>query len=481
MHYLSQIHQFLTSSHNDDEVRTLCFRINVDYDNLSGNTLEGKARELILYLDRRGELNQLLVQLQKDRPKRYQESGLRNSVGANLFSTYSSISNELQQHIYVQAFQSLVEDRTKEFIGREFVFSAIDNLLTDPTFPSGYIIMNGEPGIGKTSIIAELVKRRGYVHHFNSITRNIRSTGDFLANICAQLIVRFELNYPLLPPATRDNSRTLEELLSKAAATVENQPLVILVDALDESQDLDLPDGTNCLFLPPDLPKNVYFIITTRELVDYRLVVANRRDINLQDDSPENLKDIRQYIRHYLQTHSTSLVSRLKEWETNEDEFLDVITQKSQGNFMYLVYVLSDINTGKLSVAEVDNIRKLPQGLQAYYLLHWRRMGMAAPPLPHTKLKIIYLLSVIKSPASRISLAEWSGEKEPVVQQILDEWRQFLHEQNIDNRKHYSLYHASFRDFLHDKDIVEAARADIPGLHRLIAHNLYIKAYGYEE
>ena len=49
---------------------------------------------------------------------------------------------------------------------------------------------------------------------------------------------------------------------------------------------------------------------------------------------------------------------------------------------------------------------------------------------------------------------------------------QFLH-QTDDEVPAYSLYHGSFRDFLHRKDIVQAAGVTLPGIHALIADRLW--------
>jgi hypothetical protein len=58
----------------------------------------------------------------------------------------------------VTQFRTLVKERTRDFVGRDFVFKGIDAALTDPAFPSGYVIIRGEPGIGKTSLVCELVR-----------------------------------------------------------------------------------------------------------------------------------------------------------------------------------------------------------------------------------------------------------------------------------------------------------------------------------
>lgn len=112
----------------------------------------------------------------------------------------------LAEHLRVGQFRALIAERTSNFVGREFIFNEITRLLTDVAFSSGYIIIRGEPGIGKTSVIAELVRRHGYVHHFNDRRGNIRSHRHFLGSVCAQLILRYELNHRAIPSgALEDN------------------------------------------------------------------------------------------------------------------------------------------------------------------------------------------------------------------------------------------------------------------------------------
>lgn len=50
------------------EFEELCFALGIDYDSLSGNGKEAKARELVLYWQRRGRLDSLLDAIQQARP-----------------------------------------------------------------------------------------------------------------------------------------------------------------------------------------------------------------------------------------------------------------------------------------------------------------------------------------------------------------------------------------------------------------------------
>jgi hypothetical protein len=63
------------------------------------------------------------------------------------------------------------------------------------------------------------------------------------------------------------------------------------------------------------------------------------------------------------------------------------------------------------------------------------------------------------------------------VQEVLEEWDEFLREQGDNGTTLYSVYHASFRDFLHRKDIVQAAGVSLPVIHGLIADKLWADLY----
>ena len=67
--FLIQLRQGLVASFNSDELETLCSDIGVDYENLEGSAKEAKARELIAYLSRRGQLQTLLDYCVQHRPE----------------------------------------------------------------------------------------------------------------------------------------------------------------------------------------------------------------------------------------------------------------------------------------------------------------------------------------------------------------------------------------------------------------------------
>ena len=293
----------------------------------------------------------------------YRLEQLPGAYITNIFRLLTEAPTPLLPHLQVLDFERLVDERTRNFIGRDFIFQALDESLKDPEFPSGYVLVRGEPGIGKTALLSQLVKTRGYVHHFNIAPQNIRSARTFLENVCAQLIVRYRLDYATLPPEASQDSAFLSKLLAEVSAKSKDDAVVILVDALDEPEDTGLAPTANRLYLPRVLPNRVYFVLTSREQLDYRLDVDRRKDLYLRDEDPQNLEDVRTYVRRFLESHPET-DGRIAAWRISKKEFVEFITERSEGNFMYLVHVLEDIRAGILSADSIDRIQNLPKGLR---------------------------------------------------------------------------------------------------------------------
>jgi hypothetical protein len=249
----------------------------------------------------------------------------------NIFGLFTNATPSLSAHIRSSEFRALVEERTTAFVGRDHVVRAIEAAFADPTFPSGYIILRGEPGIGKTALMSHLVKRWNSIHHFNISTQNICTVRDFLSNLCAQLIVRYNLDVSTLPPHATSDSGFLSELLWHASNKSSDQNIVIVVDALDESDHDSLTSGANCLLLPVTLPPRVYFVVSSREGHHGRLVVDREKSIYLREEDPHNLADLEAYIGVTLRKHRTLMMQRIAEWSVDETTFVKTLCAKSEG------------------------------------------------------------------------------------------------------------------------------------------------------
>lgn len=362
-------------------------------------------------------------------------------------------------------FQSLIDDKTQDFVGREYVFDAIEAFIGNN--PKGYFTIIGDPGQGKSAILAKYVQDTGCIAHFNQLLQGPNRADQFLESVCRQLIERYQLPYDPLPTNAKQDGEFLSQLLDEVAQQRNGEKIIIAVDALDEVDSNSYRDAANILYLPAHLPDGVYFILTRRRDVEVPLTsFAPMQTVSLLDYQTDSQRDVRTYIGNRVNS-SENLRQRVDVREETIIEFTDKIASKSDNNFMYLRYVLIDIETG---LYQDLTLEQFPQGLQGYYDFHWRRMGMTAIPLPVEKIKIVYILGEVREPVSRRKICDFSGENEYAVQQVLNEWKQFLHEL-MKEEKRYSVYHSSFRDFLHRKDILETHPVTLPGIHQLLAKN----------
>jgi hypothetical protein len=313
-------------------------------------------------------------------------------------------------------FRSYIADKSDSFVGRQFVFDALDRFLRESD--SGYFVIRGDPGIGKSAIMAQLVRRRSYAHHFNISVEGITTQAQFSENACAQVM----LQYGLAPRSTRaalaDTGAAVVGVLRDAVEARPGDPVVLLIDALDEA---DPPEpGKNPLKLPFSLPAGAFIVVTTRR---------TDRVLELRAEKFRVLE-----------------LQRLA-WKA--DAFLADLCLRSEGNFMYLRHVLPAIDRGDF---DRRTSRDLPRGLLGYYEHHWEKMrGADFDRFVRVNQPIIAVLAGAREPVSLKFVGRITRLKAAEVRWTVDRWNEFLHVKEVNGEARYRIYHASYRDFLASK------------------------------
>lgn len=64
-----QLRAVLDAVFSENDLRDLCFEMDIDYDNLPGSGKSARARELILYCENRGRLDELADHVRRLRPQ----------------------------------------------------------------------------------------------------------------------------------------------------------------------------------------------------------------------------------------------------------------------------------------------------------------------------------------------------------------------------------------------------------------------------
>jgi hypothetical protein len=367
---------------------------------------------------------------------------------------------------YPEEFISLIEEKIRRFCGRGFVFETFQQFITEN--PHGYFTIVGDAGMGKSSIVAKYVSEHKSPCYFNILVERRNRPELFLKSIRRQLIDRYQL------PNSEDAD--LPTLLAKVAGKLTaGDRLVIAIDALDE---VEQEQGENLLHLPTTLPNNVYFLLTRRpfNLGQRRLAVSpgvpvKELDLRDSDYAHFNQKDIKKYIEYVINTDS-EYKDKLRKWiqtrSITDTIFVEQVANKSENNFMYLRYVLPAIAKGYYK--DLD-LKQLPDGLQEYYQSHWVRMEMEAKPGQLME-KVLYILLEIATPIPCEMIAGIAKVDECDVGKVLDKWVEYLKKQDVDGKICYTIYHASFLDFLKGKREMDSKRKIFKEVNLRIAEYL---------
>ena len=392
-----------------------------------------------------------------------------------LLQTFAQAPTGLTEHIRDTSLY--FAEKTRNFVGRQFIFDTITRFIN--THPRGYFIIRGEPGIGKTALSAQLVRTMGYLHHFNIRADGWNRADQFLNNICAQLIIRYRLPYTRLPSEATRSAKVFVELLTEAAAQLpKSEKLVIVIDGLDEAA-ATKDSGTNTLYLPTILPTGVYIIVTTRPVDQPLRIECEYDSFPIAQDSPQNMADIVDYLS--VMVKRPGIARLLATEQMSEDEAIELFRSKSQGNFIYLRYVLHDIEEGIISSLRQQS---LPEGLLAYYKNHWARMrGQDEEAWFNYKLPVVMALTVVDVPVTTEALAQLARVKQRSrVQGVLRDWQQFLTIVEMsEGPKRYRIYHASFLDFIAAQEEVQEERVSRYDARNVIIDEMIETLFGDDE
>jgi Effector-associated domain 7/Effector-associated domain 11 len=109
----SQLREFIVRHFDSEELRTLCHDVDVDYDSLRGEGKAGKARELVLFMERRDRLDQLrkaMIATINSQPNRSSEEAtvILNELQALKHGQQQMLSRQEETLITLQAVQTSI-------------------------------------------------------------------------------------------------------------------------------------------------------------------------------------------------------------------------------------------------------------------------------------------------------------------------------------------------------------------------------------
>jgi WD40 repeat protein len=364
-------------------------------------------------------------------------------------------------------FIPFLSRRRREFTGRDWLFKRLDRMLADH---ARAVLVSGDPGIGKSAIVAELV----YTNPDSRILAyyccqwddpDTLDAGRFVAHLAGMIASRIEeygaglaeqlrvRPLPLDKPLTAFR-RAIVDPLSRLARPP-GGPRYILIDALDESLEgragADNPTGAAAgESAPVDGKVGIVAVLAEYlpELPDWLRVVATTRDdrevlahldalngIQLHASDSLNRKDVDDYIGRRLA--SPPLADRAG----SVPDAAGKISTAADGNFLVARTVLDALVTGTLPF---DQIGRLAPGLPNIYRRFFERLfptgaSYQAPAL------VLGALIVAEEPLDIAQLAAVTGlDPRSALRDALEQLAAFVPA----NRGRYGLFHKSLADWL---------------------------------
>lgn len=166
-------------------------------------------------------------------------------------------------------------ERHRPFFGREEELERIQQRLKVPRRPIppgvGYLVLvTGEVGVGKSALLAHTIDRlaeSGFEppHHFFSRGRTDIAVAE--RSLIAQIVKRFPEVASSAP-----HLRLSELLVSLARQDLlsSDEPLVLVLDAIDQAERSEGSASVLHAILPPELPDHVMVLASSQEDIDHR-------------------------------------------------------------------------------------------------------------------------------------------------------------------------------------------------------------------
>ncbi len=409
--------------------------------------------------------------------------------------------------------QTIIQENTKGFTGRAWVFQAIDKWLADPN-GAHIFLLQGEPGSGKTAIASRLAQlslsedkiltpaqTEHLYAHFLSAIHFCSASGErsdiiplnFIKSLSTQLLFHYSSSYsiPLLEKAginitvnqivgegsptaiainqlnvNIDNSTNAEdafdscllEPLKDLSLANPSKPIIFLIDGLDEA--VSYSGQINIVSLLKrinDLPKTIRFICTSRsedERVKNFLQETSVFYFSAREYDAYNNQDILQYVT-YRFNDEKELNDRITKIEEKQRSTLfKTIVQKAAGNFLYVRFLLDAISRGQQTLR---HLKDLPEGLDKLYFRYLERVVAPGDSLWDKEYApFLRVLIAAQEDMTEKQLQAFTGADEYEVDKCYQRLQQFVerikkNESQTDPTHHHRLYHSSFIDFLQKK------------------------------
>lgn len=402
-------------------------------------------------------------------------------------------------------FSRRVRELTEDFVGREWLFAEVEAFLAGEA--ERVLLIEGEPGAGKSAVAARLVQRgAASAHHFCvpheagtrepvtfvrsmslKLVRAVPGFGRHLVEEAAARRVEAHVSvesarnaviYGVYVDKLIVNARSAEEAFQvllreplKALADQGGGRVTLLVDSLDEAARLDRrPSIADLIASSRDLPEGVRWIVTSRPGGP----IAERPGVRrIALDGAGQLEDAVAFVDAALS--EPSLAAALARAGQDAGAFRRALLERGdardRGNLLYLRYVLRQLREDAAAGRLLAPAEGLPAGLDAVYRELLDRPLQGRPKDERRRLvrPVLGVLAAAQEPLRAAAIERFSGVPGQDVSDVLEDLKELLDSAEEGGEPAHRLYHASFGDFLCDRSRNPGDWIDVAVYHRQIA------------
>jgi hypothetical protein len=256
------------------------------------------------------------------------------AAGIGLLTSQESLQQKSMASVVDEANEELYEDlRSRPFVGRQAELSKLDDFVREK---SGRLVVVAPAGSGKTALLAEwrdeLIQQGFFIAaHFFSDEPETRPPVNALRHLARQLCAYYRVTEPI--PSDKEDLRDLISMLLTRCETREEQPLVVIMDALDEAEGIINPLPRN----PRKLKQGACVVVSARaeHAEQYQYLEGWIEGAQLLELGRLSLQDVQQWTRAEGQ-------GRLARW-ARDRLFISAVMEKTQGFPLYLHHLLAEL------------------------------------------------------------------------------------------------------------------------------------------
>lgn len=352
---------------------------------------------------------------------------------------------------------------TDQFIDRPEITSRLTQLKKSCGSGTGYVLIIGESGSGKTAVVANFLndRKKQDIHYFTSKGREDRSNPfNLLDHLYRSLSNRYEK--PIEECGT--NIRVALKRLKLRMQEISNTELskdkseTIFIDGLDEFWEDPGYLGTISDMLSFELPEYFTFVLSSGMISNLMHFTAKDESnvVYIRRSKPETKESVEKFIRQGF--------SGIKIDETKLQLFID----KSQGNFQYAKFLIEEVQYDQALLQSY--LEKLPCDLQELY--EWKLniiyQGLKTDRERNLHNKFMRMISLLREPHTPYEIFDYLKIDYADLSKILPPFERFFNLEIYRDRSECCWFHSSFSKYILDSK--RCPNNEVKKLHKLIVN-----------